>query len=177
MTDHRKVLDRFLEIANACAWTRFGEVFTHDIVEEYPQSGEVFRGLANVIATRSQYPGSLPDRGLNAASLTATEEQWLVTPLYSLVRVEDSGNRGTVSLQARYPDGSTWWSVVLYELRGDKICHSTAFFAPLFEAPEWRAPFRETGTAGTSSRPGRVRPDARPAGLGMPLFHPEAFQD
>jgi hypothetical protein len=150
VTDHRKVLDRWLEIANARAWTRFDEVFTEDIVEEYPQSGEIFRGLANVIATRSQYPGSLPDAGIDVASVTASEDQWLVTPLYTLVKVQDSGTRGTVSLRARYPDGSSWWSVVLYELRGDKISRATAFFAPVFEAPEWRVPFRDTGPAATS---------------------------
>jgi hypothetical protein len=150
VTDHRKVLDRWLEIANAREWTRFGEVFTEDVVEEYPQSGEIFRGLASVIAIRSHYPDSLPDRGVDAANLTASEDQWLVTPLYTLVKVQDSGNRGTVTLRSRYPDGSSWWSVVLYELRDDKISRATAFFAPLFDAPEWRAPFRDAGASAAS---------------------------
>jgi hypothetical protein len=36
-----------------------------------------------------------------------------------------------------------WWVVTLYELRGELVAKSTAFFAPLFEAPAWRKQYTE----------------------------------
>jgi hypothetical protein len=33
--------------------------------------------------------------------------------------------------------------VNLYELRDGRMARSTTFFAPAFEAPEWRKPFVE----------------------------------
>jgi hypothetical protein len=33
--------------------------------------------------------------------------------------------------------------VNIYELRDGKLARSRAFFAPEFDAPDWRAPFRE----------------------------------
>ena len=66
-----------------------------------------------------------------------------MTPTYALVTVDGSGDRGTAINRVRYPDGSRWWAVNLYELRDGKIAHSRSFFAPVFEPPDWRAPFRE----------------------------------
>jgi hypothetical protein len=52
---------------------------------------------------------------------------------------------GTAAFKARYPDGSVWWVIILYELRGDKVAKSTAFFAPTFDAPDWRKPYVDQG--------------------------------
>jgi len=59
--------------------------------------------------------------------------------MFTVMKVEGSGTVGTATFMTRYPDGSTWWVVTMYELRGEQIARSTTFFAPLFEAPEWRA--------------------------------------
>lgn len=94
---------------------------------------------------RENYPGTLPDDGLDLASarVAAADERWVVTPMFTVVRVQDSGNVGTAMFRLRYSDGSTWWNVLFYEVRGGKIARSTAFFAPLFDPPEWRAPYVE----------------------------------
>jgi len=63
--------------------------------------------------------------------------------MFTFVRVEGNGNVGTAIFKARYPDGSIWWVVALYELRAGKFAHTTMFFAPIFEAPDWRQPFVE----------------------------------
>ena len=69
--------------------------------------------------------------------------RWVVTPMFTVMKVEGSGTVGTATFMTRYPDGSTWWVVTMYELRGEQIARSTTFFAPLFEAPEWRASYVE----------------------------------
>ena len=48
------------------------------------------------------------------------------------------GNTGTITLKAKYPDGSDWWVVSLYHLRDGRIAQTTSFFAPVYPAPEWR---------------------------------------
>jgi len=143
--DHDALFKRVLDIHNTQDWDRLGEVCTADALEEYPQSGEVFRGLANLRATREQYPGGLDPDSVDRDSvrLAASEEQWVVTPMYTAVRVEGSGNVGTAVLRIRYPDGRMWWTILMYELREGLINRTTVFFAREFEAPDWRAPFRE----------------------------------
>ena len=61
------------------------------------------------------------------------------------VRVEGAGNAGTYYGRSRYPDGTIWWFVGLYQLRDGRIGRSTIFFAQEFEAPEWRAPYVTRG--------------------------------
>jgi hypothetical protein len=59
--------------------------------------------------------------------------------------VEGSGDRGIAMLRVHYPDGSLWWVLNLYELRDGRIGRARVFFAPEFEAPDWRRPFQEPG--------------------------------
>lgn len=94
---------------------------------------------------RENYPGGLPDEAIDGTSarVAATEERWVLTPVFTVFRVEGSGNVGTAMFRARYPDGSTWWVVNLFEVRGERIARNTVLFAPLFDAPAWRAPYTE----------------------------------
>jgi len=85
----------------------------------------------------------LAEGRIAVADLVPSEPAYALTPTYALVTVEGSGNRGTAVFRSRYPDDSRWWTVTLYEADGDRISHSQVFFAPEFEAPAWRAPFRE----------------------------------
>ena len=68
---------------------------------------------------------------------------YALTPMYTVIAVQGSGSRGTGVIRIRYPDGSRWWAVNLYEIRDGRIGRQRVFFAPEFEAPDWRAPFRE----------------------------------
>jgi hypothetical protein len=63
--------------------------------------------------------------------------------MYTVVLVEGSGDRGTAIFSLAYPDGTTWWVVNVHDLRDGRIAHARVFFGPTFEAPDWRAPFRE----------------------------------
>ena len=107
-----------------------------------PQSGERIRGQDNARWILQNYPGAadLP-RSLDTEALLtqASDETKVVAPTFSIVTIEGRGNEGTTAFRGRYPDGSLWWIIILYQLRGDRICKTTTFYAPELPAPEWRA--------------------------------------
>jgi SnoaL-like domain len=142
-TSHEVVLGRLAKALNDRDYDDFEEVLTPDYFEEYPQSGEVIRGRKNVRAVREYYPGGFSEESvqLDFARTVPAETRWLRTPVFTFVRAEGTGNSGTATFKARYPDGSIWWVVSLYELRGDQLARATLYFAPVFEAPEWRKPY------------------------------------
>ena len=141
--DGRALVERFAEIMNRGAFHELGHVMTDDVVEEYPQSGETIRGLANVQAVRENYPGGVPADAIDrtATRISATEQKWVMTPMFTVVRVEGTADVISAMLRTRYPDGSEWWVANFIEVRGGKIARNTALFAPVFEAPAWRAPY------------------------------------
>lgn len=142
--DLRAVFERVADLMNRQDWDGFSTVYTEDYVEEYPQSGEIIRGRANAVAVRQNYPGGFVNRAVDTASArVAGSDAWVMTPRFTVVRAEGSGNAGTVMWRVLYPDGSTWWIVALYELRDDRVARATMFFAPVFDPPEWRAPYRD----------------------------------
>ena len=146
--DHQGILAGFADVLRTHEWDRLGDYLREDIVWEYPQSGERFRGLANIRAQFENYPGLEP--GSTQLEEVIGGTTYALTMTYMLVAVEGSGDRGTAINRVRYPDGSRWWAVNLYRLRDDKIAHARTFFAPEFEAPEWRAPFREAESPAAS---------------------------
>ena len=138
---HESVMHTLAEVLRTLDWPRLGEVFHADAVLEYPQSGERFRGIANIRAQFENYPD------LEAGSTELDEviggTAYALTPMYTVIAVDGSGSRGTAVIRVRYPDGSRWWVLNLYEIRDGLLGRQRTFFAPEFEAPDWRAPFRE----------------------------------
>ena len=145
MADNRTIVEQFLQAIAANDIEAQDRLLSDDVVEEYPQSGEVIRGSRNARASRENYPGGLEEGSIDftEARLAATEARWVITRMFTVMQVEGTGNVGTVTFKTRYPDRSEWWIVILYELRGERIAKATTFFAPVFEAPEWRRPYVE----------------------------------
>ena len=139
--DHQRILGGWAALVASKAWDRMGDYVADDAVFEYVQSGERFRGLANIRATFENYPDLGP--GTTELSEVIGGADYALGPNYTLLTVDGSGDRGTSLLRVRYPDGSLWWAVGLYRLRDGKIAHMRTFFAPDFDAPDWRAPYRE----------------------------------
>ena len=137
----QRVMSAMGEIISRHEWDRLPEVFHPDAVLEFPQSGERFRGIANIRAQWENYPDL--DPGTSEVSEVIGDEAYALTPTYTVIRVEGSGTKGTGIIRIRYPDGSYWWAVNLFELRDGRMSRSRTYFAPDFEAPDWRAPFRE----------------------------------
>jgi SnoaL-like domain len=144
--DHQQVMGGFADVLRTHEWHRLGEYIAEDATWEYPQSGERFHGLHNIRAQFEHYPGLEPGSTFLEDVIGGTA--YALAPTYTLVTVAGSGDRGTALNRVRYPDGSRWWAVNLYELRDGKIAHSRSFFAPEFEAPDWREPYREAPNRG-----------------------------
>jgi ketosteroid isomerase-like protein len=139
--DHRRILGGLASCIERHAWDELGTYVHDDVIWEYPQSGERFVGLRNLRAQFENYPGLEP--GTTHLEDVIGGTAFALTPLYTVVAVEGSGERGTSVNRVRYPDGSLWFAVNLYELRDGRVARSRTFFAPDFEPPEWRAPFRD----------------------------------
>ena len=122
-------------------WDRLSDIMHDDVVFEYPQSGERFRGIENVKAQFANYAGL--DAGNSELAEVLADDTYALTPSYTVIRVEGSGTQGTAVIRVRYPDGTWWWAVNLFEVRDGRITRSRTYFAPDFEAPDWRAPYRE----------------------------------
>lgn len=131
------------EVLRTEDWPRLAECFHADAVLEYPQSGERFRGLANIRAQFEHYPGLEPG-GSELHEVIGEPKAYALTPSYTVIGVEGSGERGTAIIRVRYPDGSFWWAVNVYELSDGRMTRARTYFAPDFEAPDWRAPYRES---------------------------------
>jgi hypothetical protein len=138
--DHHALVMRLAEAIGNQNWDALGTCYHPDAVLEYPQSGERFVGLENIKAQFANYPALEP--GATTFEDVIGGTTYALSPLYTVLPVEGSGNRGTAVFRAGYPDGSNWWVLNIYELRGDLIARARAFFAPEFDPPDWRAPFR-----------------------------------
>ena len=139
--DHHQLMEGFTSVMRTHEWARLGDYVTDDAIWEFPQSGERFRGLANIRGQFENYPDLEPESSELQEVIGGTD--YALTSNYTLVTVQGSGDRGAAMVRVRYPDGSRWWAVNLYEVRDGKIARSRSFFAPELEPPDWRAPFRE----------------------------------
>jgi len=140
--DARAAFAGFAEVVNSHRWADLGRWVHPDVVWEYPQSGERFRGLANVRAQFENYPGGLLKGGAVLEEVVDGTRYGL-TPTFTIVEIQDSGDRGTAIVKSHYPDGSQWHVVNFVELRDGLIARLRAYFAQDFDAPEWRAPYRD----------------------------------
>jgi hypothetical protein len=103
------------------------EMSADDVVNEFPQSGERFRGRDNIAAMNRSYPGT-----------TGT------TPKATLRRVLEPGAAWVIESTIDYGDGTPVSAVSIIETGPDgKIVKQTDYFANPFEAPTWRRQYAE----------------------------------
>lgn len=119
-----------------------------DFVVEYPQSGELIRGHDNWQRAHARY------REVRSAThhVTGGEDNWVLTPGwvgFTATRIVGAGDAFTVEAIATYPGGDTYHVITILELRDRLVYRSRTYFAPPFEAPEWRARWVE-GEAATN---------------------------
>jgi hypothetical protein len=139
--EHSGILHGVTRAIREHDWDALGDYFHTDAVLEFPQSGERFTGLENIRAQFENYPNLEP--GSTELHDIIGGRTFALTPMYTVIAVEGSGNRGTAVLRIRYPDQSRWWAINVYELHEGLISRSRNFFAPEFDPPEWRAPYRD----------------------------------
>ncbi|HUG48144.1 MAG TPA: nuclear transport factor 2 family protein [Candidatus Limnocylindria bacterium] len=107
----------------------------------WPQSGEVVRSSAMDRQMMESYPGGMPS--LAQQRLVGSEDRWALSPLGGVYRVAGEGENWWGEWRMTYPEGRTWFTLVLIELRDGKVYCETVYWAEPFEAPEWRAQFVE----------------------------------
>ena len=139
---HHRVGHGLAAMVSTHNWERFADYFHADCMLEFPQSGERFRGLQNVRAQFAEYPSMEPGSS-ELQEVIGEAPTYALSPAYTVIGIEGSGNRGTSLIRVRYPDGSMWYAINLYELRDGLLYRCRTFFAPDFDPPDWRAPFRE----------------------------------
>ena len=134
----REVYDRLVAAMNTQDWDALRALHHPDFVQEYPQSGERIRGVENFIATLKNYPGGL-DAGTNEPlAVMGPPEGWVMTPGFTVLKVTGGSDVYTIIIRVSYPDGSTWFVINFSRLKDGLIWRETAYFAPVFDAPEWR---------------------------------------
>ncbi|HEY7524056.1 MAG TPA: nuclear transport factor 2 family protein [Candidatus Limnocylindrales bacterium] len=146
-TEHRALWTRFAELLTSQDFDRLDDVYAADSVAEFPQSGERFRGIDKIRAQFRAYPAPEPMSTRVADVIGGTA--YALTPMYTVIAVEGSGDRGTSIFQSRYPDGSLWWVINVYEVADGRVSRVRTFFAPVFEAPAWREPFWDKDKGGS----------------------------
>src|SRR5438105_1339037 len=137
---NREVLDKFYECLRKQSYENLEEIAQPDLVQEWPQSGERFRGLDNARAAMENYP-DLPTGDVKR--VVGASDQWVLTPSLTPLRITGTGDHYTVEALETYPNGEVWNSVQIVEFREGKVCRVTAYFAQPFPAPEWRSKWVE----------------------------------
>lgn len=135
----RDLIARYIQALHDQDFETIATCQHRDYLEDYPQSGERIRGSANFRAILDNYPGGLAgDADRSTDRVIGGEDRWMISPTFTMVRLSGAGDMHTAIVKLRYPDGSTWYMVSIYEIRDGLIAKATSFFAPLFEPPEWR---------------------------------------
>jgi len=119
---NRAAVEALVAAINAGDLRALEEVFTPDVVIEWPQSGERIRGEKNRREIYSRFP-SLPK----------------VTPR----RITGSGEVWVLEASLDYGDGDPYQAVFILEMRDGRIARETGYWSKPFPAPEWRAPWVE----------------------------------
>ena len=135
--DPRAVFEAFLRAANSRDLAALVELAHPDYVETYPQSGERTHGIDNLCAIIEGYPGGFEDKGTHR--VVGSEDRWVATPAYTMLRIEGAGDTFTGVQRVRYPDNSEWHVVSIGEIRDGRVWRVETFFAPAFDPPDWRS--------------------------------------
>jgi SnoaL-like domain len=97
-------------------------MYHEDAVLEFPQSGERFVGIENMREWRSEFPSD-----------TSVEFR----------QVRGEGDVWVAEISITYDEGPANLGLSILELRDGKIARETIYVAEPFEAPEWRAKWRD----------------------------------
>lgn len=118
------VVHRFWALFDAEEWAAAGELLADDVIVEWPHSGELIRGRANVLALNAEYPG---------------------TSRIRVLRLVDGG-AGAVASEVEVTNGpDTFWAASFFTVAGGLIRHVREHWvdAPTEARPEGRSRYTE----------------------------------
>jgi hypothetical protein len=142
--DVRGLAVRWLKMIQCGDFSEAREILDDNIIAEWPQSRERVRGLNNLIGIFTNYPGGVVVADAEKIRFKDAEDSYLMTPMFTMVKAQASGDTATGSILTRYPDGSDWYIVMFITAKEGKIVYNEVFFAPVYDAPEWRKQWVET---------------------------------
>lgn len=144
MVDIHEVFTRFTVAVNTMDLETLAAMIHPDYMCDFPQSGERLRGWPAFRAQLEGYPGGLATGRADSsnARLVRDEPRWVITPGYTVLPL-DAPERFTAIMRTQYPDGTFWHVINIIELRDGLVWRAITYFAPEFEAPEWRSGITE----------------------------------
>ena len=105
----RQVMLGCIDATIHSVWERLRTLLHPDYAEDYPQSGERIRGVANAIAVRSHFRRER-HTSLEQRQLVGGEERWALAPNLTAIRVTGEGDTVTAVIRSKYPGG--YWYVI-----------------------------------------------------------------
>jgi SnoaL-like protein len=136
----------FQDLMSARDFARLPEFIHRDCVHDYPQSGERISGIDHIRAVFENYPGGLGRTDIDSLDVAGDDRRWAMAPNFQLISVTGGGSSYSSVVRARYPDDSVWYVVTMFELVDGKQSRASLYFAPEFEAPDWRRPYVDAGS-------------------------------
>jgi hypothetical protein len=141
---NRATLGRMMNIVSTGDYDALEEVLDPGFVQEIPQSGERVVGIENFRKTLQNLPGGGTSMSISDdPHIAGDQEHYVMTPTFTVVKLEGTGDELTSYVRVTYPDGSDWYIVSFSSYRDGKMTKRVDFFAPFFDPPEWRAQWVE----------------------------------
>jgi ketosteroid isomerase-like protein len=119
--ENQLAVEQYFEAMSQGDLDRMTEFFHEDAVEEWPQSGELVRGVKNMRAIYENHPNR---------------------PTANIRSVRPSKDFVVAEADLDY-DGKIYNTIAIFEFDRGRIRKETAYFAEPFEAPDWRAQWVE----------------------------------
>jgi hypothetical protein len=143
---NEEVVQRYAAAVAANVLVTLARLRHREWMVEWPQSGE--RVLSNDAFDRivESYPGGRPH--VRVGRVVGSEDRWVVTPTNGVLRVAGSGDFWWSEWVMTYPDQQVYHCIDLLELRDGLVFREAVYWAPPFDAPDWRAPFVQAPRTG-----------------------------
>ena len=135
----RELATHFMRMIQTGDFSDAERVFSADVVTEWPQSNERIVGRDNLMAIFANYPGGTIGGEPELHFTEAQQAEYVMTPMFTVLKPTGTPDTATGVTRARYPDGSEWYVVVFIRAHEGQIEHTENYFAPVYPAPEWRA--------------------------------------
>jgi hypothetical protein len=93
------------------------------------------------------YPGGLGRSDVNTLRVGGDDRRWAMAPNFTLVSITGGGGSYSRWFEPDIPTDSEWYVVTIFELVDGLQTRASLYFAPVFEAPEWRKPYVDAAAA------------------------------
>jgi hypothetical protein len=122
MRSHQQVVADYFDAVRAHDFDTLSDTRHDDFVQEWHQMGERTRGKKNARLINENHPG---------------------LPMPTIRRIHEGPDFCVAETTLRYPDGSVWQAVNIFEFKDGLISRQTDYFGAPIPAPAWRSKWVE----------------------------------